>query len=532
MNETDNSPPQARRDSIASSRPVRSKKQPPRKGIPPRKNPSLVGQERWESVRSLVSYKNEYTYVPIAKGEFRLLRLQPASQKTDGIVCFLETVSISNPGYHYDALSYTWGSGEATQEIKVKTSGVNASQSTHRVVTAMRNVVSPKAFYITRNLEQALRRFRETNDTVILWIDALCINQKDKDEKSQQVARMAEIYSRASSVLIWLGEEYEDSQTAMDFVGDVLDLELLDDLATREQSLAQWDALAKLMRREWFSRRWVVQELAMAKEASVYAGEAAVHWDDFAEAVALFVREFDRIADGFKNSRGYRYNSKVLGDVRASGASSIVVTTNQLFRVSGSSEIERLTGLESLVSSLLIFEASDPRDTIYAFLAMAKDIPQQPEMLIPGHSRSESVGAAMISADYLKNTLEVLKDFIAFCIESSKSMDMICRHWAPNTRRPITITERANVNPQPVKIDLPSWISLLKYSPFGIPRTAVAGHRVAADDLVGHPDRRNYNAARGTSPAVLFGEVDAVGPHAFGQSCHTYESLLLTEIRP
>ena len=518
MSETEPLPPRARRGSIVSSRLVRSKKQPPRKGIPPRKNPSLVGQERWGSVQSLVLPTNEYTYSPIANNEFRLLRLQPASQKRDGIVCFLETTSIYNPGYDYDALSYTWGSGDATQEIKVQTSGANTSQSSRRVVSAMRNVISPKAFYITRNLEEALRRFRDTDETVILWIDALCINQKDKDEKGKQVARMAEIYSRASCVLIWLGDEYEDSQTAIDFVGDVLDLELLDDLATREQSLAQWDALAKLMRREWFTRRWVVQELAMAKEASVYAGEAAVHWDDFAEAVALFVREFDRIANGFKNSRGYRYNSEVLGDVRASGASSIVTTTNQLFRVSGSSEIERLTGLESLVSSLLIFESSDPRDTVYGLLSMAKDISQHPDMQIPGHSRSNGIGAATISADYSKNTLEVMKDFIAFCIESSGSMDMICRHWAPNTRRPITITERADVNAQPIKIDLPSWISLLKYSPFGIPRTAVTGHRVAADDLVGHPDRRNYNAARGTSPAVLFGEIDAVGPNAFGQS--------------
>ncbi|MCJ1474168.1 hypothetical protein MMC13_002826 [Lambiella insularis] len=144
----------------------------------------------------------------------------------------------------------------------------------------------------------------------------------------------------------------------MTFSREILDLELVDSLVKRESSPGQWFALAKQMRREWFSRRWVVQELAMAKAAYLYTGDDSLHWDDFAEAVALFAREFDKVANLFKDSREFRHDPKFLGDVRALGANSIVDTKNSLFRMSESPEVERLIGLETLVSSLLIFEAS------------------------------------------------------------------------------------------------------------------------------------------------------------------------------
>jgi hypothetical protein len=73
---------------------------------------------------------------------------------------------------------------------------------------------------------------------------------------------MREIYGFASNVCIWLGVQEDESELAMEFIRDeILRLEKFDQLMNPENKAysAKWDALAKLMRREWFSRRWVVQ---------------------------------------------------------------------------------------------------------------------------------------------------------------------------------------------------------------------------------------------------------------------------------
>ena len=462
----------------------------------------------------------------------------------------------------YEALSYTWGTHEATQEIRVvrdshpnirdplPQSEQHLSAPTplgaQRLKAVVNKVIdeiksSEVRFFVTPNLEQALRRFRKEKDVVVLWVDALCIDQENKDEKSRQVSRMAEIYGKARGVRIWLGEEDEEEcQVAFDFARKILELEHLDLLVSKDSSPDEWFALAKLMRRNWFSRRWVVQELAMAQEAYLYAGtgldagfegndpKGCLHWDDFAEAVALFARESENVKELFRNSREYGYDSTVLGDIRASGANSIVDTTNNLFRTTDNpgAELERLTSLESLVSSLLIFEATDPRDIIYALLAIAKDIPKSTDLTVSGIVGRSAADSVSFTADYNKNILEVYKDFIAFCIQSSKSLDIVCRHFAPTeVRQPLKPADRGRLRarggPLPMlTFKLPSWIPLLAKSPFGVAHTAVRGRRVQADGLVGPPDRKRYDAARGTSAAVLFGEISSDGGWAFSKGLH------------
>jgi hypothetical protein len=64
---------------------------------------------------------------------------------------------------------------------------------------------------IRKNLEAALRHLRLTQEARYLWVDAICINQDDMDERSRQVSIMSEIYSKASQVVVWLGEREEPS---------------------------------------------------------------------------------------------------------------------------------------------------------------------------------------------------------------------------------------------------------------------------------------------------------------------------------
>jgi hypothetical protein len=97
----------------------------------------------------------------------------------------------------YVALSYAWGDLRDTEMITIGQSSVP----------------------VTKYLYSALEHLRYNNEEVrTIWIDALCINQRDNDEKSWQVQLMREIYQRATSVTIWLGPAEGTSNEVMEFL--------------------------------------------------------------------------------------------------------------------------------------------------------------------------------------------------------------------------------------------------------------------------------------------------------------------------
>lgn len=77
--------------------------------------------------------------------------------------------------------------------------------------------------FIWENLFKAIQALRFTGMPRYLWIDALCINQEDNQEKSLQLQRMRLVYQRASNVVIWLGEHKDDSKLGMKLLSDTLD---------------------------------------------------------------------------------------------------------------------------------------------------------------------------------------------------------------------------------------------------------------------------------------------------------------------
>ena len=119
----------------------------------------------------------------------RLVKIQPGNP-SNIIQCELGIVDLKyRPPY--EALSYVWGNPELC---------VNIICNGH-----------PKS--VTSNLGAALRRLRYQDEERTFWIDALCINQENSNERSQQVAYMKEIYSQARRVVVWLGED-DDSSAA------------------------------------------------------------------------------------------------------------------------------------------------------------------------------------------------------------------------------------------------------------------------------------------------------------------------------
>jgi hypothetical protein len=183
--------------------------------------------------------------------------------------------------------------------------------------------------------------------------------------------------------------------------------------------------------------------------------------------------------------------------MRALGANTLVEATSNLFRRSDTGEIlERLLGLETLVSTFLPFEASDPRDTIYAVLSIASDTRARPAPAIDSTTAERVLATPThnIIPNYGKSLADLFTEFIESCVNNSKSLDIICRNWAPV--------------PKPGEPVMPSWISLISSSAFGEPEAALQG-RSNGDSFVGNPSRRHqkqYNASAALTPVAAFGK--------------------------
>ena len=147
---------------------------------------------------------------------------------------------------------------------------------------------------IAKNLNSALRHLRRENASRGLWVDALCIKQDEIADKNCFIPIMHKIYSTAEGTIVWLGEASTDSDDA---------ISILEDAASRASHLASgasqrsmttadilreahnetdtktWKALANFGLRPWWSRVWVMQEIASSKKfITVQCGRRTTNW--------------------------------------------------------------------------------------------------------------------------------------------------------------------------------------------------------------------------------------------------------------
>jgi hypothetical protein len=213
---------------------------------------------------SLIAQKNA-VYHPLQNSHsIRLLYLYPGNAN-EPLVAHLETttVDIAPP---YEAMSYVWGDANSRARLTVGTTPVD----------------------IPANLHLALQRVRHTSKCRILWADAVCINQSDVTERSQQVSIMATIFKKAKLVLVWLGEDAEGrSVEAIDFLHfmelwidkNAMPMEAghlgskVDPDTFTYHEKTQWTRLARLFNVPWFRRVWTVQEIGFATESVFLYGQ-------------------------------------------------------------------------------------------------------------------------------------------------------------------------------------------------------------------------------------------------------------------
>ncbi|KAH7076311.1 heterokaryon incompatibility protein-domain-containing protein [Paraphoma chrysanthemicola] len=201
--------------------------------------------------------------------QVRVLDLLPGNPG-DNVRCEIRVIDLDGDG-QYDALSYVWG--DRAEEININVSG--------------------DCFPVTRNLHGALTRLRDREKHRTLWIDQICIEQANNDERASQVAMMRDIYRRCSCCAIWLGEinQYkkhitvQDARAVFDFFKFSADAQrglfssempiLFQDTDDGACARAAYAAFA-MYGNPWWSRVWTIQEAIIPSSAVFLWGSLAL----------------------------------------------------------------------------------------------------------------------------------------------------------------------------------------------------------------------------------------------------------------
>jgi hypothetical protein len=375
--------------------------------------------------------QHPYQYRPLASlTSIRVLSLLPCrvSLQDKQLHCKLEEVSLeSNPVFQ--ALSYTWGENLFPCTLHY---------GSHTI-------------QITQNLRDALVHFQQPDKELRIWIDAICINQSDTEEKSHQIPLMEEIYRKASNVLIWLGTESEGSKEVMRYLthigskflergGPVLEPKVEQHCeehgATNKMLWEEVYGDSEMMKktdviwtRPWFSRRWIIQEIAFARTATVYCGTEKVEWDVLAMAGEVLAR---------LEGDGSQYLNRRTGMGRGAvsrGLQNITKVARIRKDIWASEREATAIQIHACLEDARGFDCRDDKDRIFALLG------------IFNHRRKTP-----FAIEYKRSEAEVFEAFARYCIRESNSVDVlswagISNHllcgeslkipsWVPNWRLP------------------------------------------------------------------------------------------------
>ncbi|KAI7363332.1 hypothetical protein KC354_g6566 [Hortaea werneckii] len=343
----------------------------------------------------------------------------------------------------YDALSYTWGTGPRSKQI----------------------LCNGKRMQVTETLLAALHRFRRPHHEVTLWIDQICICQERVKERNQQVQMMGDIFKGARQVIVWLGEDYEDSRAGMQLAGQLcavakkpnvcsVDVGDLETHGLPKRGHKRWKALAAILRRPWFWRTWVVQEVVLNPHVELVLGAAALTWDELESVVALLegpapsLWQPDQVISAselpFSRINRIRTRHRRLLDARRQSASIEPLDPSQLQSAPSQPDvdIDNPDILDLLFMSRGL-GATDPRDKIYALLGLSK------HDIEPDYSQSPE----SIFIEFALQTLGVATNKFAK-LEAINGEPPLASD--PDFRRAIVLLSCAGRQNQ--RLSLPSWI--------------------------------------------------------------------------
>ncbi|KAK4903160.1 hypothetical protein LTR27_000088 [Elasticomyces elasticus] len=303
-----------------------------------------------------------------SKDNIRLLKVVDPNE--DGLVCELQVFSLSDAP-KYATISYSWVTTDAYTSIVLQT-------------TSARRTIS-----ISEDAKNALMRLSTANEFGWLWMDMICINQSDNDEKSDQVSMMFNIYQSSQCVFIWLGEEAP---------GDGSEYTRLPAGLTH----AKVKQFLGLGNRVWWRRLWVWQEIAASHQRRVCIGPHVATFDEFFNGL----RQFSGAVSSQPDSAAWSYEDR--------DAFSEVHAIFDGFMMILSRDSPRDLTIHTLLYMTAGTATSSLHDRIYALLGISSDEDRD-----------------AIKVDYSIGVSSLYQRVTGYIVDSTKSLDIIMEDGHP-----------------------------------------------------------------------------------------------------
>ncbi|KAG5787634.1 hypothetical protein H9Q69_013306 [Fusarium xylarioides] len=377
-------------------------------------------------------------YKPLdnSQQEIRLLTLLPPRDGAADIHCTLShaVLNTSSENAKYEALSYVWGEPDFSEPI----------------------ILNDHTFFITPSLRyilSCLRQRQKDDQSRVLWVDAICINQSDVEERGHQVALMREIYSNCQRDIAWLDpmignkdvkarelynlpsldDEEDWVKHGLDLMREIAEknpqtLKELQDQAReggyRLLDFSQWMLSCVFSQPTLWRRLWVMQELSLAPRLTLMSRDAELSWDVLNN---LFKDEpyFDAFHMGRDSSHSPQYYkdfSEVFVPIK------LIEDQHRLMTQSKGSK------LMDVLVRFREMESTDPRDKIFGLLGLV----------------TEEHG---INVDYMTSVPELYQQTTASLINLAGNLDILCQNPFERPQGPTALQKSQH------KHKLPSWVA-------------------------------------------------------------------------
>ncbi|KAI9736077.1 MAG: hypothetical protein M1818_006253 [Claussenomyces sp. TS43310] len=275
-------------------------------------------------------------------GSIRLLQLNPGGW-SDKISCDLIHTCLLDD-LVFEALSYVWGDDADTVAI----------------------ILCGRGASVRVNLASALRHLRLSDLVRNLWVDALCVNQMDVAERSQQVTLMGEIYTKAEKVVIWLGQARAGDSSTIDIMIQLAANDKMHWIKSKpsedEVGFKTNDHLLDLfifLRNPWWGRIWTIQEYILAQKTELLCGPHCFPGSTLPALAKSYFKHSKRCCNFPTDIKSFEI-SGIFNQMTA-------ILDFETFRA----QIGRVSFLE-LASSFRTRETSDLRDKIYGLLGLSE----------------------------------------------------------------------------------------------------------------------------------------------------------------
>jgi len=430
---------------------------------------------------------NYFEYSPLPSdipNPIRLVVLLPQTSGT-GIRCLITVESIDNSP-EYEALSYVWGDASDRREIEVNGKVLSV---TSNLATALHYLsLEPKEKLYDRAKSDDERKiiFGQSNigslrgnepspRALVLWIDALCIDQTNMSEKNDQVRRMDIIYKKAARVICWLGPRSNTSGRALEIMRNwsvvtfKSGLDIIEDdpfgfsdtpttedeepttkwmaQAIRSLDLDELDALALFFERAWWARVWIIQEIALARTAVAMIGDEIIPFkllgNAFTRGLRVAIAESSVSSVTTDEDIGHSYDehtTSTFGEFHLAHWRKMARRRRVLFDAIRRPQLMQIFsgymkhGVQPPISNLIDLSrhqnATDPRDKIFALLGLLSSQHPCAGLVEPDYSLPTSRLYTLFSKRYIERfgSLDVLG------LVGNSDLDSHLPTWVPDWR--------------------------------------------------------------------------------------------------